>query len=180
MLLVEWSKNDGWAVPKIVPYGDLSLSPACSALHYGTEVSVRVLCLCLCLCVCGKLLRRHNDNTSPSPSPTASLWLSISLFWLLSYPPSLSLPLIPTSPPFFLTTPSFLSFSSLIIPSIPLTQCFEGLKAYKRVDGKIRLFRPMENMKRFNRSAIASSVPVSMFACYMKHVYILYLSGSLH
>jgi branched-chain amino acid aminotransferase len=30
---------------------------------------------------------------------------------------------------------------------------FEGLKAYRRPDGDINLFRPWENMKRFNRSA---------------------------
>lgn len=31
-------------------------------------------------------------------------------------------------------------------------QCFEGLKAYRRKDGKIQLFRPDENAKRMNRS----------------------------
>lgn len=36
---------------------------------------------------------------------------------------------------------------------------FEGLKAYRGVDGKIRLFRPMENMKRFNRSAWRMCMP---------------------
>ena len=41
------------------------------------------------------------------------------------------------------------------------TQCFEGLKAYYGVDGKIRLFRPMENMKRLSTSAVAASLPVS-------------------
>lgn len=30
--------------------------------------------------------------------------------------------------------------------------CFEGMKAYKGVDGKIRLFRPEQNMARFNSS----------------------------
>ena len=30
---------------------------------------------------------------------------------------------------------------------------FEGLKAYRRPDGHINLFRPMENMRRFNNSA---------------------------
>ncbi len=40
-------------------------------------------------------------------------------------------------------------------------QCFEGLKAYHGVDGKIRLFRPMENMMRLSRSAEAASLPVS-------------------
>ena len=32
-------------------------------------------------------------------------------------------------------------------------QCFEGLKAYRRPDGGINLFRPDENSKRLNRSA---------------------------
>lgn len=31
-------------------------------------------------------------------------------------------------------------------------QCFEGLKAYRREDGQIQLFRPDENAKRLNRS----------------------------
>lgn len=74
MLLCNWTNEKGWDVPKIVPYGNLSLSPALSALHYSTE-------------------------------------------------------------------------------------CFEGLKAYKGVDGKVRLFRPMENMKRLSRSAVAASLP---------------------
>ena len=43
-----------------------------------------------------------------------------------------------------------------------IIKCFEGLKAYRDGDGKIRLFRPMENMARLNVSAIASSLPVSV------------------
>jgi branched-chain amino acid aminotransferase len=74
MLSVNWTKIDGWDTPKIVPYGNLSLSPALSALHYSTE-------------------------------------------------------------------------------------CFEGMKAFKGVDGRVRLFRPMENMKRLSRSAVAASLP---------------------
>lgn len=31
-------------------------------------------------------------------------------------------------------------------------ECFEGMKGYKDAGGNIRLFRPMENMKRMNRS----------------------------
>lgn len=31
-------------------------------------------------------------------------------------------------------------------------QCFEGLKAYRRKDGKIQLFRPDQNIKRLNNS----------------------------
>ena len=33
------------------------------------------------------------------------------------------------------------------------------MKAYRGVDNKIRLFRPEENMKRMNNSAIRSSLP---------------------
>lgn len=35
MLTVEWNKEVGWASPKIVPYQNLSISPAASCLHYG-------------------------------------------------------------------------------------------------------------------------------------------------
>ncbi|KXJ07673.1 Branched-chain-amino-acid aminotransferase [Exaiptasia diaphana] len=38
-------------------------------------------------------------------------------------------------------------------------ECFEGMKAYRGVDNKIRLFRPMENMKRMNHSASRASLP---------------------
>ena len=32
-------------------------------------------------------------------------------------------------------------------------ECFEGLKAFRGADGKVRLFRPEENAKRLQRSA---------------------------
>jgi hypothetical protein len=35
MLTVEWTKEGGWAAPKIIPYQNLSISPAASCLHYG-------------------------------------------------------------------------------------------------------------------------------------------------
>ena len=38
-------------------------------------------------------------------------------------------------------------------------EIFEGLKAYRRPDGKINLFRPEENIKRFNRSAKRMVMP---------------------
>lgn len=38
-------------------------------------------------------------------------------------------------------------------------QLFEGLKAYRGVDGKIRVFRPDLNMQRMNGSAIRSRLP---------------------
>ena len=34
MLKIEWEKGK-WSAPNIVPYGDLLISPAASALHYG-------------------------------------------------------------------------------------------------------------------------------------------------
>ena len=48
----------------------------------------------------------------------------------------------------------------------PSTSClhygqmlFEGLKAYKQTDGKIALFRPLENMRRLNESALRICMP---------------------
>ncbi|XP_025047112.1 branched-chain-amino-acid aminotransferase, cytosolic isoform X1 [Alligator sinensis] len=41
---------------------------------------------------------------------------------------------------------------------------FEGMKAYRGVDGKIRLFRPMLNMDRMARSAKRATLP-----CFDKH-----------
>lgn len=38
-------------------------------------------------------------------------------------------------------------------------EIFEGLKAYRRADGNINLFRPWENMERFNHSATRMSMP---------------------
>lgn len=42
-----------------------------------------------------------------------------------------------------------------------LSQCFEGLKAYKDGEGYIRLFRPDMNMQRFLLSAQRLCLPVS-------------------
>lgn len=39
-------------------------------------------------------------------------------------------------------------------------EIFEGTKAYRRRDGNINLFRPWENMKRFNDSARRMAMPV--------------------
>ncbi len=38
-------------------------------------------------------------------------------------------------------------------------EIFEGTKAYRRADGNINLFRPWENMKRFNKSALRMAMP---------------------
>ncbi len=39
-------------------------------------------------------------------------------------------------------------------------EIFEGMKAYRAVDGSIRLFRPMENVKRLNKSAERICLPL--------------------
>ena len=67
MVIMDYETGKGWHDARIVPYGDLQLSPAALCLHYGQEV-------------------------------------------------------------------------------------FEGLKAYRRADGEIQLFRPEENFKRLNSS----------------------------
>lgn len=38
-------------------------------------------------------------------------------------------------------------------------QCFEGLKAFRSKDGRIRVFRPHENGRRMNRTAAFGSMP---------------------
>jgi branched-chain amino acid aminotransferase len=38
-------------------------------------------------------------------------------------------------------------------------EIFEGLKAYRRADGGVQLFRPMENIRRLNRSAERMCLP---------------------
>eukprot|EP01063_Lacrimia_lanifica_P021967 TRINITY_DN29678_c0_g1_i1.p2 TRINITY_DN29678_c0_g1~~TRINITY_DN29678_c0_g1_i1.p2 ORF type:complete len:379 (+),score=180.27 TRINITY_DN29678_c0_g1_i1:52-1188(+) len=37
MLQVDWTREGGWEAPRIVPYGDLTLSPAASSLHYALQ-----------------------------------------------------------------------------------------------------------------------------------------------
>lgn len=35
MLTIKWSKANGWAAPKIEPYGPLALDPSSTVLHYA-------------------------------------------------------------------------------------------------------------------------------------------------
>ncbi|KAJ4197001.1 hypothetical protein NW767_009244 [Fusarium falciforme] len=42
MLVVNWTKDAGWAAPTIKPYGNFSMAPTSSVLHYGTECFVRL------------------------------------------------------------------------------------------------------------------------------------------
>ncbi len=39
------------------------------------------------------------------------------------------------------------------------SEIFEGLKAYRRADGQVQLFRPLENIRRMNRSAERMCLP---------------------
>lgn len=39
------------------------------------------------------------------------------------------------------------------------SEIFEGLKAYRRADGEVQLFRPIENIRRMNRSAERMCLP---------------------
>lgn len=38
MLMVEWTGKAGWGPPRIQPFQNLTLHPACSALHYSLQV----------------------------------------------------------------------------------------------------------------------------------------------
>lgn len=75
MFVMDYEEGKGWYDPRILPFGNISLHPASTVLHYGAEI-------------------------------------------------------------------------------------FEGLKAYRRADGGVQLFRPMENIKRMNNSAERMSLPL--------------------
>ena len=74
MFIMDYSDEKGWYDPRIVPFQNISLSPAACVFHYGAEV-------------------------------------------------------------------------------------FEGLKAYRRPDGEVQLFRPWENIARLNRSCERLGLP---------------------
>ncbi len=74
MFMMDWNSDKGWYNARIVPFENLSIHPASTVLHYGSEI-------------------------------------------------------------------------------------FEGLKAYRRADGKVQLFRPIENIKRMNNSAERLCLP---------------------
>ena len=38
MFICEYSKTAGWHNARIVPFGNVSLSPACAVFHYGQEM----------------------------------------------------------------------------------------------------------------------------------------------
>lgn len=74
MFVMDYSREQGWHDARIVPFANLSLHPASTVLHYGSEI-------------------------------------------------------------------------------------FEGMKAYRRADGRVQLFRPTENIKRMNNSAERLCLP---------------------
>ena len=74
MFIMDYTPDKGWHDARIVPFENLSIHPACTALHYGSEI-------------------------------------------------------------------------------------FEGLKAYRRADGEVQLFRPIENIRRMNNSAERLCLP---------------------
>ncbi|RMZ92420.1 hypothetical protein DV736_g328, partial [Chaetothyriales sp. CBS 134916] len=62
------------------------------------------------------------------------------------------------------STPSIIPYGPLsIMPTASVlhyaTECFEGMKAYRGVDGRVRLFRPEMNAKRLRRSAGRIALP---------------------
>ena len=74
MFIMDYSADKGWHDARIVPFENISLHPASTVLHYGSEI-------------------------------------------------------------------------------------FEGLKAYRRTDGRVQLFRPIENIRRMNNSAERLCLP---------------------
>ena len=74
MFMADYSHEKGWHNARIVPFTNISLHPASTVLHYGSEI-------------------------------------------------------------------------------------FDGLKAYRRADGKVQLFRPLENIRRMNNSAERLCLP---------------------
>ncbi len=74
MFIMDYSREEGWHDARIVPFENISLHPASTVLHYGSEI-------------------------------------------------------------------------------------FEGLKAYRRKDGEVQLFRPIENIRRMNNSADRLCLP---------------------
>ena len=74
MFTMEFTKEEGWHNAQIIPFGNITLHPASTVLHYGSEI-------------------------------------------------------------------------------------FEGLKAYRRADGGVQLFRPIENVRRMNNSAERLCLP---------------------
>lgn len=113
MLTVEWSLEEGWQKPHIQPFGNLSIHPGCSALHYAVQVCPRHLCG----------------------------YASNKIIWL---------------PQLMISVYLCLNVNAYCV------QLFEGMKAYRGPDNKVRLFRPMMNMNRMQKSAHRACLPVRL------------------
>lgn len=44
MLMIDYAEGQGWHDARVVPYGNLSLDPACQVLHYGQEIFEGLKC----------------------------------------------------------------------------------------------------------------------------------------
>ena len=58
MLEVEWTKQAGWATPKIVPFHNIEMHPAAHALHYAAEIFEGMKAYCT--------KARHNGGSATS------------------------------------------------------------------------------------------------------------------
>ncbi|KAL7464704.1 hypothetical protein ACHAXS_005042 [Conticribra weissflogii] len=165
MLQIPYKKSSGgWQDPMIVPYGDLTISPAASSLHYGEiPVSERFprgfrfppdesvsfpLRVVVTRCACDQAwnvlkVRTGRNHIEPPPPPMTSLFLSLSLALIIS---SFRLVILP-------------SFEQFCRNTLVLAQ-YSGMKAYKSLtDDSLRLFRPDKNMERLRNSMERLSMP---------------------
>ncbi|MBR4335238.1 MAG: hypothetical protein IKP74_02180 [Clostridia bacterium] len=61
MFMMDYTPDKGWHDARIVPFGPLSLHPACTALHYGSEIFEGL-----------KAYRRADGKCSSSARPRTS------------------------------------------------------------------------------------------------------------
>lgn len=74
MLMVEWNEKKGWGQPRIQPFQNLMLHPACSGLHYSLQVAWLVTSLPVSLPVF--LLLCLSLDLPP--------WVRVSSFWVFT------------------------------------------------------------------------------------------------
>ncbi len=156
-------RQRGWHAPKISAYHDLSISPAASVLHYGLEVRVCASSLLLYVCVTlesPRDFRPLRRRRCLCPVDVFCIWIAVRQgVGAGSQPPFF--PLIPPPKKNNNTTPRYTrSLASTPKHNTTPLQCFEGMKAYKDVHGKLRLFRPDLNMERLNSSLARLYMPV--------------------
>ncbi|KAG7263787.1 hypothetical protein CRUP_009971, partial [Coryphaenoides rupestris] len=172
MLTICWSDKEGWEAPQIKPFQNLSLHPASSALHYSVElfegmkafrgVDDRIR-LFRPMHNMERMHRSAERSSLPAFDKAELLGCIKKLVEVDQEWPSLGVSrpgkamifvIVGPVGPYF-ATGSFNPVSLLADP----TFLFEGMKAFRGVDDRIRLFRPMHNMERMHRSAERSSLP---------------------